>query len=120
MTSATGRRGMTLVELCLAGSIIGLIASQCWPSIRAFTQSIVARSRANQLIQKLYTAREGAILSGEAKTVVVSETDPSLAGSVSFEADGSSEFTHLTLAAGSGPGIGILVEESGQITIQEN
>jgi Tfp pilus assembly protein FimT len=66
MTSAIGNRraAFTLFELCLVISLIGMIASLSWPSMRRTACSIRDRAAAMDAVQQKMWAREKAIQTG--------------------------------------------------------
>src|SRR5947209_7825650 len=93
MISGIGERGFTLLELCLAGSIMGLMAALCWPSLRTYTQQISVRNAAADLAQHLDEARERAVLAGKKQIIVPSPSPLLMASSAQavFFPDGSAE-----------------------------
>lgn len=124
-TSAIGRRrraaGFTLLELCLAGSVIGLIAALCWPSLRHYSRRISLHARTEAILQRLSTAREQAILRGRSQTVTITGADPSSpAAAAEFFPDGSARFFQVDLTDGGATGVRVTVEDSGRIEVQDD
>lgn len=64
MTSAIGKRGFTLFELCLVMSLIGMIASLSWPAMRRYARSISDRASALDEQQQRAWAREKMSMTG--------------------------------------------------------
>jgi len=48
MTSTTNERGMTLIELTMAGLLIGLLAALTWPSARAAAKRSIVLAAADR------------------------------------------------------------------------
>jgi prepilin-type N-terminal cleavage/methylation domain-containing protein len=121
MTSATGK-GFTLVELCMTVSVIGLITTLCWPSLRAHAKTIQAKMRADSVMRSLYEVRERAIHSGKSQTFNSPSFETAyLSGpSTSFFADGSAQYFEIGWRTGQEQLIGVQVNESGQISFQED
>ena len=127
MTSAIGSRrlgrgtvGFTLLELCLAGSVIGLMAALCWPSLRRYSRRLSLDARADAVLQRLVTAREQAILSGHPQTVEITGPDVAAPAAAEFFPDGSARFVQVDLRGGGATGVRLTVEDSGRIEVQDD
>lgn len=128
MTSATGRsrlganRGYTLLELCLVGVIIGLIASLGWPTLKSFAGSIEARTRAAQLARRFHSARERAIRLGRSQSVNVIQDGATYESgpAAEFYSDGTAQFFKAEWPTVNERRITVQVEESGEIVVHES
>ncbi len=70
MTSAIGKsRGFTLIELCFAIGVIGLMAGLCWPSLQSLSRSMQTRAEARSFAEQLQAAREQAVLKGASEHI---------------------------------------------------
>src|SRR5690349_7150139 len=98
MTSAIGRRGFTLVELCFTITIVGLIVGLSWPSLRAISNSIKARAAASAFAQELQISRERAVLAGVTQRVStpIARDIQSSSREVVFLPDGTARPAHVT------------------------
>lgn len=109
MTSAIGERGYTLVEMGLVMAMMGLVASLCWPSVRAYAHSLKTRAEVSEHVSTLRAARERAILFGD------TERTPQ----TSFFPDGSAEFFQGFYPEIGRPIFELRVDEAGRITVHE-
>ena len=63
MTSGTGNRGVTLIELTVVGLVLGLITLIAWPSVRGPAKRAVLRAEADRADLDARFARRAALLS---------------------------------------------------------
>lgn len=112
MTSRTSQ-GMTLVELALTAALVGMIALISWPSVRGVSRRLAAKSAAQDVLTQLRSARERAVLSGQAQSASLQNK------TVIFSPDGSATFARADFETESGRGYEVEVRETGGITLRE-
>ena len=121
MTSAIGNRrsdGFTLIELCMAVSVLGLMTALVWPALRDFSRRVTTQARVDELIQRLHAARQDAVLSGLPQEVRWAEEKTGPGRPVFFFPDGSAQFARFLIGEGSELAMTVFVQETGRIEIQ--
>lgn len=69
MTSGTGERGMTLIELSMIGLLLGIVALIAWPQVRRNAAQAGLDGEARRLVRALRDSRDAAAREGKTVTL---------------------------------------------------
>jgi len=107
MTSSTGKRAFTLVELIVVMGIIGIIVASSVPGMMSYSQQVRLKAATREVMGLLSLARSQAIGSRSPRTVLV---NPDAHEAVIEETLTIGEPKRVRLS----PGVSVTVQTSGQ------